>query len=194
MKKITLCLILAALSATGASADRLLFLGTGVGIGVEDREILPGWSNTSIDVQMSYFLGSTFGLNTWVSVGYILGARSAGTPIDLGLYSLRMSTDAIMGIGYRLPVSGMLDATIGAGVYLGFASMFPDDYMNDFYGGSLVVGPGVQGMLTFPLTPNLLAAVNLAVGYGLFELVPIESDSYKGGIHAFLAVGVRLPF
>ena len=49
-------------------------------------------------------------------------------------------------------------------------------------------------MLTFPLTFDLLAAVNLGVGYGLFDITPIESDAYRGGIHAFLGVGVQFPF
>ena len=78
-------------------------------------------------------------------MGYILGARSAGAPIDMDLYYMRMSMDTIMGIGYRLRVYGLLHATIGAGVYMGFTTMFPDDFMNDFYGGSLVVGPGSRG-------------------------------------------------
>lgn len=194
MKKYALSCLLAVLASTGVAAQRQMFLGGGLGYGTEARETLPDWTATSLDLQLSYLVGSPFGLYVTYAIGYPLSATAAGAAVDMDLYSLRMSTDVVFGLGYRIPVRPPLAVAVGAGLYMGVAFLFPDDYADPSYGGSLSLGPGIQGMVTILVLPGLQAGVSFGAGYSLIEPLPLESGEFRGGFHVFAGIGVSFPF
>lgn len=191
MKRALLCVLLAALCAAGAAADRLLFIGPGLSYGTESREALPDWTMTSLGVHMATFSGKTFGLYSNVAMGWIISSKTGGVPIDTGLYDLRLSVDTVFGLGYRLPVKKIL-AIVGAGLYFGIGAMFPADYVDPMYGGGITLGPGIQATVTYPVRRGLHVGASLGAGYSVFEPVPLDLENFRSGLHVFGGIGVAL--
>ncbi len=192
MKRAMVCILLVALAAAGALADRLLFIGPGLSYGTESREALPDWTMTSLGVHMATFSGKAFGLYSNLAMGWILASRTGGAPIDTSLYDMRFSLDMVFGLGYRIPIKSRILAIVGAGLYFGMATMFPEDYADPSYGGGFTVGPGIQATVTTPLRPGLHVGVSLGAGYSLAEPLWLEDDNFKGGLHVFGGVGFAL--
>jgi hypothetical protein len=191
MKRAALCILLLVLCVAFASADRLMFLGAGGSYATENRETLPPWSGTSVAFHLGGFSGKSFGLYYNMSLGYILGAKTGGVPIDVTAYDFRLSIESVFGVGYRIPIHSPMLAIVGAGLYFGMVTMFPYDSYDPSYGGSFTLGPGIQAMVTFPVRPGLHAGVSLGAAYGLFEPLPLdELTQFNNGIHVFGGVGI----
>ena len=195
MKRATLCVLFLVLCAGFTSADRLMFLGGGGSFATENRESLPQWSSTSVTFHMGAFNGSSFGLYSNLSMGYIVCASTGGAPIEVSSYDMRLSFDALLGLGYRIPLRSPMLAIVGAGVYLGMAMMFPVEYTDPSYGGSFTLGPGIQALVSFPVMPGLHAGVSLGAGYSLWDpLFLDEATKLKNGIHVFGGVGIAFTY
>jgi hypothetical protein len=82
-------------------------------------------------------------------------------------------------------------AIVGAGLYVGIVTMFPKDFLDPLYGGSITLGPGIQATVSFPVTPGLYAGLSLGAADSLWEPVPLdETTEFKNAIHMFGGVGI----
>jgi len=189
MKRALVCILLVSLAAAGAFSDRLLFLGPGVSYGTESRDALPDWTMTSLGLHMATFSGTTFGLYSNLAMGWILASRSGGVPIEMSLYDMRFSFDMVFGLGYHIPIKGKILAIVGAGLYFGMATMFPEDYIAPTYGGGFPLGPGIQATVTYPIRPGLHLGASLGAGYSLSEPLPLDLENFKNGLHVFGGIG-----
>jgi len=125
MKRAALCVLLLVLCAAFASADRLMFLGMGGSYATENRDTLPLWSGTSVAVHFGGFTGTSFGLYSNASMGYILSAKTGAVAIDVNDDDFRLSIETVLGLGDRLPIDSPMLAIVGAGLYVGIVAMLP---------------------------------------------------------------------
>jgi hypothetical protein len=133
-------------------------------------------------------LGEATGLYAATTLGVVVGSQAHGLSLDIGQYQ-SMSADVLLGIGTRLTIAPGLDATGGAGLYMGTQTLAATNQtLSSYYAGGFGAGVGLS--LLYALSLNWGIGLSLNAAYSFANPGDTLPTMAPGGLHVFGGIGV----